>query len=209
VIAAYRDLPGPLKDLIDWDQLRLDVQVKYTQVIEAFSIPHLVDPALQKLDGARPARLSREIAASNLSVRDESGSNLLEPTTVRLMPGEHVAAVGPVGAGGEYLAEALARLQDPASGRILFDGTPIDTLPDSSLGRLVGYAEANTYLPQSSLRDSLIYGLRHAPLKPAVDKDPRLEQLRRHEAIRSGNPEADIADDWIDYGAAGATGRTT
>jgi putative ABC transport system ATP-binding protein len=32
VIAAYKDLPSPLKDLIDWDQQRLDVQVKYTQV---------------------------------------------------------------------------------------------------------------------------------------------------------------------------------
>ena len=36
VIAAYKELPSPLKDLIDWDQQRLDVQVKYTQVVEQF-----------------------------------------------------------------------------------------------------------------------------------------------------------------------------
>ena len=29
VIAAYKDLPGPMKELIDWDQQRQDVQVKY------------------------------------------------------------------------------------------------------------------------------------------------------------------------------------
>src|SRR5690606_42058548 len=29
VINAYKDLPGPLKELIDWDQSRQDVQVKY------------------------------------------------------------------------------------------------------------------------------------------------------------------------------------
>ena len=36
VIAAYRELPPPLKELIDWDQQRLDVQVKYDQVAAAF-----------------------------------------------------------------------------------------------------------------------------------------------------------------------------
>ncbi len=38
VIAAYKDLPGPMKELIDWDQARQDVQVKYAQVVEQFSI---------------------------------------------------------------------------------------------------------------------------------------------------------------------------
>ena len=37
VIAAYKDLPGPIKELIDWDQQRQDVQIKYEQVIEQFS----------------------------------------------------------------------------------------------------------------------------------------------------------------------------
>lgn len=32
VIAAYKDLPGPVKEIIDWDQQRLDVEVKYAQV---------------------------------------------------------------------------------------------------------------------------------------------------------------------------------
>src|SRR5215211_5167155 len=36
VIAAYRELPPPLKELIDWDQQRLDVQVKYDQVVQHF-----------------------------------------------------------------------------------------------------------------------------------------------------------------------------
>ncbi len=116
-----------------------------------------------------------------------------------------MAAVGSVGAGGEYLAEAFARLVEPASGRVLVDGTPIETLPDSVAGRRIGYADANTYFPQASLLDSLIYGLRHAPLRE-VEKSGREERLRRMEAMASGNPETDIADDWVDYEAAGATG---
>ncbi|MGH6924072.1 MAG: ABC transporter transmembrane domain-containing protein [Propylenella sp.] len=205
VIAAYKELPSPLKDLIDWDQQRLDVQVKYTQVVEQFTIGKILDPALQKLDPETPAHIEREIAASGLSIRDDSGATLLEPTSIRLTPGEAVAAVGPVGAGGEYLAEALAKLAEADSGRILIDGSPIDTLPDSFTGRRIGYAEASTYFPQASLMDSLIYGLRHAPIR-ANDEDSRERRRRLLEARASGNTEADIADDWIDYEAAGATG---
>lgn len=204
VIAAYRDLPGPLKDLIDWDQQRLDVQVKYTQVVEQFSIAKVLDPAVQQLNSATSAHIGRDISIANVSVSDDSGAILLEPTSLRLAPGESVAAIGPVGSGGEYLAEALARLQEPVSGRILFDGTPIDTLPDAVIGRRIGYAEASTYFPQSTLRDSLVYGLRHAPLR-AAGKDPGEERRRRAEALASGNTDVDVNDDWIDYASAGAT----
>ncbi len=78
VIAAYKDLPSPLKDLIDWDQQRLDVQVKYTQVVESFTLANVLDPALQKLDPNPPRRIENEIAASGVVVRDESGATLLE-----------------------------------------------------------------------------------------------------------------------------------
>src|SRR5262249_15541064 len=37
VIAAYKDLPTPVKELIDWDQQRLDVEIKYQQVVEQFA----------------------------------------------------------------------------------------------------------------------------------------------------------------------------
>ncbi len=205
VIAAYKELPSPLKDLIDWDQQRLDVQVKYTQVVEAFTIAKVLDPEIQKLEPKAPSRIEREVTASGAVIRDESGATLLESTSVTLKPGEAVAAVGPVGAGGEFLAEAFARLIEPASGRILIDGNPIESLPNSMTGRRIGYAEANTYFPQASLLDALIYGLRHAPLR-GIEKDPRTEKIRRIEALAAGNPETDVDDDWVDYEAAGATG---
>src|SRR5918999_707094 len=52
VIAAYRELPPPLKELIDWDQQRLDVQVKYDQVVQHFAPERLlpVDAAAEGED---------------------------------------------------------------------------------------------------------------------------------------------------------------
>ena len=37
VLLAYKDLPSPIKELIDWDQQRQDVQIKYEQVIASSS----------------------------------------------------------------------------------------------------------------------------------------------------------------------------
>src|SRR5256885_14237955 len=41
VIAAYKDLPGPVKELIDWDQQRMDVEIKYGQGVEQFTAVEL------------------------------------------------------------------------------------------------------------------------------------------------------------------------
>lgn len=205
VIAAYRDLPPPLKELIDWDQIRLDVQVKYATVVEQFAQSKILDRAQQKVDMEPPPHIEREIAAVNVAIRDDSGGSLLEPTTLRLVPGEAVASIGAVGSGGEYLAEALARLVEPASGRIQFDDAPAETLPEAFTGRRIAYADGGTYFPQSSLRDALIYGLRHAPFRKLVDDEDE-SRRRRREARKSGNIELDIGDDWIDYEAAGTDG---
>jgi putative ABC transport system ATP-binding protein len=94
---------------------------------------------------------------------------------------------------------------EPASGRIQYDGVSADTLPESVTGRRVAYVESGPFFSQSSLRDALVYGLRHAPLR-ALDKDETTERRRRAEAVKAGNTDLDIHDDWIDYEAAGATG---
>ena len=49
VIAAYKDLPSPIKELIDWDQIRNDVQIKYEQVCEQFQPSELLEPSVQDI----------------------------------------------------------------------------------------------------------------------------------------------------------------
>ena len=49
VIAAYKDLPDPVKELIDWDQERLDVSIKYGQVIEQFSAEDITPAEVQRV----------------------------------------------------------------------------------------------------------------------------------------------------------------
>ena len=209
VIAAYKDLPGPLKELIDWDQNRQDVQIKYTQVIGNFAVDGMIDPSLQALESVDTARrINHPLAAVNLNLADDSGAKVLEHANIQIEPGETVAILGAAASGGDALAEALGRLHWPDTGKVVAGSDDILALPESVTGRSISYASSDAYFFSGSLRDNLLYGLKHAPVTKAVYEDGgafrRWEEL---EARRTGNPEFDVADDWIDYGAVGANGQ--
>ncbi|PDT43381.1 MULTISPECIES: ABC transporter transmembrane domain-containing protein [Sinorhizobium] len=208
VIGAYKDLPGPLKELIDWDQARQDVQVKYTQVVEQFSVEPLIDPKVQEVSLASPPVLAGALAAVNLTLADDGGAKLIEHVSFQVRPGETVAVTGGTGGGGEALAEALGRLAWPASGRIVVGDDDIHELPESVIGRRISYASSEVYTFQGSLGDNLLYGLKHAPLTEVVYEGDKAAHRRWEllEAKLAGNPSLDLNSDWIDYGAAGATG---
>jgi putative ABC transport system ATP-binding protein len=208
VINAYKDLPGPLKELIDWDQSRQDVQVKYNQVVEQFSVDRLIDPAIQRVSPEPAPHLTQPLTAVNLTVSDDSGARVLDHVSLEMTPGESVAIVGESGSGGEYLAEAFARLVWPDSGRVAIDGHDVLEMPECIAGRRIAYASADTYFFHGTLRDNILYGLKHAPLKPYEYEGSEAMRFKwaMAEARRAGNPELDLNSDWVDYRSAGATG---
>ena len=115
VIAAYKDLPGPLKDLIDWDQARQDVQVKYQQVVEQFTVDTIIDPKHPGL--RRPiasARSTTRSAAVNLSLADDSGARLLERVSLQIQAGRDSRAGRH---GGERRRGACRSVRAARSGR--------------------------------------------------------------------------------------------
>ncbi|SEL98916.1 ABC transporter transmembrane domain-containing protein [Xaviernesmea oryzae] len=248
VISAYKDLPGPLKELIDWDQTRQDVQVKFVQVVEQFEAENMIDPSLQALPApvaaagmaaaglagvaaattagvhqASPAEVKvsaspeeeaeamREsvgpLAAVNLTLSDDSGARLVERVSVQIDPGETVAIIGAAAGGGDALAEAFARLIWPESGRVTLGGKDILELPESVVGRRLTYASSDSFFFYGSLRDNLLYGLKHAPLTEASYEGSLMlhRKWEINEAKLAGNPHHDINSDWIDYSAAGAS----
>ena len=205
VIAAYKDLPSPIKELIDWDQQRLDVQIKYEQVIDQFQPPQLIDPDRQSVDNDPGPPLTGEISASALTLLDENDLPLVRAVNFNIGVAQHVAVVGSSGSGMDQLSYMLAGLVAPSSGTLRIDGRDIDRLPSAVTGRRFAYVGQNAYHFPGSLRDNMLYGLKHRPLRPA-EADRAATAIELNEARRSGNPELDINADWIDYEAAGATG---
>ncbi len=192
VIAAYANLPAPIKMLIDWDQQRLDVQIKYDQVIDHFDPEGMVDQALQRPVG-QVGPLRGGIEASNLLVTDETGARLLQNISFSLALGETLAVVGPTAGGKEHLGPTLVRLLWPSSGRLVLGGHDLETLPEGIIGRWVGYVGQDTYFFPVSVLDNLTYGLKHepqgeaeVPSSPQGPQDPQDPQDQQDQQGQQG-----------------------
>lgn len=196
VIAAYRDLPGPLKELIDWDQARQDVQVKYEQVVDQFRSDALLSPEAQALTRSadRPV-LPLEIR--DLTINDDAGTALLAHATLHVGDGETIALVNENGVDAETVTAAIGRMFWPDGGRIIAGGQNLLDLPDAVSGRAITYIAEESYFFQGTLRDNLLYGLKHAPGEGDATED-RAWQVK--EARAAGNVDYDIHADWVDYG---------
>lgn len=204
VIAAYKDLPGPIKELIDWDQNRLNAEIKYGQVVENFSVDDMLAPEKQATNLGDADLISDAIKVERLSVEDESGAQLLHEVSFNIEPVERIAVVGATNSGGETAAEALARLAEPTNGSILINGNELSELPEWATARRIGYVTAQPYFQDASLRENLTYGLCFHPTPPIRDDQSSEAARLEQEARLSGNTILRRDVNWIDYAAAGA-----
>jgi putative ABC transport system ATP-binding protein len=205
VIAAYRDLPPPVKELIDWDQQRNDVTVKYEQIIQQFDVdePDAKEELVDLPEGA-----SDRIDVDGLSITDQHGTPLVENVTFKIDRPGHVALAGPPGGGSEIVVRALAHQISRWRGSIKLNGQDISRLRTGQLARVMAYAGPEPVLLPSSIRDNVAYSLRRRP--PVIDDQTasKEEAKRLHEARLSGNPLEMPSDQWLDLEAAAAQDMT-
>src|SRR4051794_25588376 len=205
VLAAYKDLASPWKELLDFYQQKEDSRIKYEQIVEQFEPAGLTDPELMLREPDEIPRLRGELAVSNLSLAEDDRNRIIDAVTFSMRLDEHVAVIGPSGSGKNELALLLARLMRPTGGRITIGGRELGELPLAVLGHRVGYVSATPHLFTGTLRDNLLMGLRHRPVRPAKysETEARRRARQAEEARRSGNIDFDLHADWVDYEAAG------
>ena len=203
VLAAYKDLAPPFRELLTWYQIKDDAQIKYDQVVSQFELPGLKDPALLDADADVDAGpLTGELTARNLTLTEDD-VRIVNSVSFATRLDEHVAVVGGAGSGKDELALMLAGLIEPTSGSTSIGGRDLATLPEAVTGRRIAFVGPQPHLFSASLGDNLYYGLKHRPYAD-VAKDGQARTHARAEAAITGNTTRDIEADWIDYGAAGA-----
>ncbi|WP_448205170.1 ABC transporter transmembrane domain-containing protein [Azospirillum sp. sgz302134] len=205
VLAAYKDLAAPWKELLDWYQQKEDNRIKYDQVVEQFHVPDLLDDHL--LNGEEDIPLRGTLAFRNVGFGEDGSARVLEGISCEIPLDGHTAVVG-IGSGRDELAQLAARVLLPSAGQIQLGDCDYAVLPESVTGRRAAYVGATPYLFAASLYDNLVYGLRHRPLRPGEHGNPSPERRKRRmtEAVLSGNTTDDVRADWIDYAAAGCDG---
>ncbi len=197
VIAAYRDLPPPIKELIDWDQRRADVTIKYEQIISQFSGRDLIPPD-QPDDQAEPIAPDTPILISDLTVADQRGSPLISGATLTINRPSKVAVVGSSGSGRDILARVIGRQTTKYEGRVALGARDLKSLSLSEIACEISYAPPEAELFSGSIRNNVTLSIKNATPQPED-----LGDLRWREAQRTGNPMHDHSSDWSNYEAAG------
>lgn len=155
VIAAYRDLPPPVKELIDWDQQRLDVHIKYAQVVEQFS-----GGRMRAADGAPLAPFAGgTIEAQGLRVTGSGGEVLLDGINASIPLGAHTALLATAGDGAAVLAQVIGRRIGAYQGKVSVAGHDLATLTGTATAPHLTYAGPTPVIFQGSIRDNVLYGL--------------------------------------------------
>ncbi|WP_245435612.1 ABC transporter ATP-binding protein/permease [Microvirga calopogonii] len=203
VIGAYRELPPPLKELIDWDQQRLDVQVKYDQVTQHFAEERLAPTHDAREAAEEDVALTGPLVAEDIRVVGIHGDMIIEGGSFEVDLPASVALISNGGAAAGMLARIIARRTSEFSGRVRIGERDLMQLPLPVVGRRIAYAGVDPILFPGSIRDNLIYGLRSKPLG-RVEEEKREMDRRIAEAIRTGNPVESITDQWVDYERIGA-----
>jgi putative ABC transport system ATP-binding protein len=209
ILAAYKDLSSPWNELLTFYQIKENARITYDQIVEQFQPPGMVDAELLLADPETIAPLTGEVAVANLSLAGDDNSRVVDAVSFTVGPAEHVAIIGQSGSGKSELALLLARLVQPTSGRITIGGNDIAELPVAVIGRRIGYVGNTPYVFTGTLRDNLLLGLRHRPVRPAEYDETTAKRRARDlfEARRSGNIELDLRADWIDYESAEVADR--
>ncbi|SFP71629.1 ATP-binding cassette, subfamily C [Amycolatopsis arida] len=126
-----------------------------------------------------PAPPDGTVTARGLTHRwGEHAEPVLRDLDLDLVPGDHLAVVGPSGIGKSTLAGLLTGTLAPQRGRVLLGGVPVTRLDPDVRRRLVAFTPQESYLFAGTVRENL------ALLDPAAS-DERL--LRAAEAVGAGD----------------------
>jgi len=203
VLAAYREMTPPWRELLGYYQNQQNASVRYEQIVAQFDIPGLETAA-----GYGAAWEDRTpLAPGDLVVRNvsyfEDGEARLKNISFTLRVDEHVAIIGDGDSGSAFLADVLAGLKSPATGKVTIAHQGLHDIPAGLLARYAAYVDGEPGFVSGTLFDNLVYGLMRFPEAGRSDAND-ITRRRMTEAHLAGNSSDDPDANWIDYESLGA-----
>ncbi len=206
VLAAYKDLSSPWKELLNFYQIKEDARIKYELLYDSFQPAGLLAEELLSSEPETVPELRGEFAATGIDLReeDEAESTFAGTLNFRLSLPGRIAVLGPGGGGRDRLGPVLAALRRPERGSITVAGLDLVQSAEAVTGRRIAYLSQEANLVAGTVRDNLLYSLKHRPALEPNGAGPQSRAKEIREARLSGNSEHDPNADWLDYAGAGA-----
>lgn len=153
-----------LQPLMGLMRVALDLQTSQAVFARIFEymdlVPAIADEpdAIRVEDAPGPAG---SVEFRDVSFRYPDGGGSLRPTldrvSFRAEPGQHVAFVGPSGAGKTTVLYLTPRLYEASGGSVMFAGADVRSLVHQSIIDHVGIVTQETYLFHATIRENLLY----------------------------------------------------
>ena len=206
MLAAYKDILSPWKELLTWYSTKEDVRIKYEQIVSQFEPPGLVAAELMEEPPARIEPLAGEIAVAGLTYAEDGGANRVDRVSFTVPAGEHAALVGGGHSGKDDVTHLIARLRlserrsHRGGGQQFRRGTPGGSGTAHRLRRAERLHLLGTRCRTTCTTASCTS---RCGRRPTTRRVAKREETRVRDALIAGNSPDDVRADWIDYEAAG------
>ena len=115
-------------------------------------------PAITSAPDARPLETPPELVEVRGVTITRGGSRALDSVSFSIRRGQRLALVGPSGAGKTTTLNLLARLLDPDTGEVLFDGDNLRGLDLEQVRGMTAYVTQTPFVFAASVADNIAYG---------------------------------------------------
>jgi putative ABC transport system ATP-binding protein len=189
-LAAYKDILGPWKELLNHYQRQQDAAVKYEQIIEQFQPPDLL-PERPFLSRLSEADRGLQLRLDRITCVDEQGERLFGGLSLELAPGTSTRIVIDHTGRRTALAQVMSGLRPADSGQVTLDGHPLGELSERDIHSRLAYVGPEPFLFNRAITYNLGYALNHRP--PVLEERSEEERAQLIEAEAAGN-----STDWFD-----------
>ena len=120
-------------------------------------------------DKSFPKSNKGDFNVENVYFSYDKNKPLIEDLNFTLKSGQRLAVVGPTGCGKTTLINLLMRFYDIDSGKILLDGTDINSVSRKSLRENIGMVLQDTWLKQGTIEENIAFGYKSATREEIIE----------------------------------------
>ena len=151
----------------------------FARIFEYLDLPVEIDDPADPV-GVDPDRIRGDLRIEDVTFRYAGADrDALSHVDLEIPAGSTLALVGETGSGKSTLAALVARLYDPAAGRVTIDGIDIRDMRLTDLASIVGMVSQETYLLHTTVRENLRYA-RPDATDAEIEAAARAAQIHDH-----------------------------
>ncbi len=169
-----------------FDPIR-DMTQQYTNMQRAtvaaervFEILDWPQDVADRPDAIELSEIRGEVELRDVRFAYSNAIEVLHGINLKIHPGEHVAIVGPTGAGKSTIISLLARFYDVTGGALLVDGHDVRDVTMQSLRRQMGIVLQDPFIFSGTVRDNIAFG---KPDATAEDVEAAARAVGVHDLI--------------------------